>query len=85
MTDPSGSKHTEVLDYMKIPNVAEVPIPTGGHAKVNLEQVLIWNPEVIFCVDFRGDKNAYKTITTDNRWENIAAVKNDKIYKRKQS
>jgi len=81
MTDPSGSKHTEVIDFMKLNNVAKVPIPTGGHAKVNMEQVFIWNPELIFCAGFKGDKNAYKSITTDDKWKNIEAVKNKQVYK----
>jgi iron complex transport system substrate-binding protein len=81
MTDPSGSRHTEVLDYLNISNVAEVSIPTGGHAKVNMEQVLIWNPKTIFCAGFKGEKNAYDIIINDSRWQNIEAVKNHKVYK----
>ncbi len=81
MTDPSGSQHTEVLDFMNITNVAKVPVPTGGHANVNMEQVLIWNPEYIFCAGFKGDKNAYNLLTHDSRWSSINAVKNSHIYK----
>nr|WP_319397951.1 ABC transporter substrate-binding protein [uncultured Carboxylicivirga sp.] len=81
MTDPSGSKHTEVLDYLKINNVAKVDIPTGGHANVNMEQVLEWNPDVIFTAGFKSNKNAFKAITTSSLWANVSAVKNDKVYK----
>lgn len=80
MTDPSGSKHTQVFDYMNIPIAAKVPAPTGGHAKVNMEQVLIWNPGYIFTVPFRGQQSAYQTITTDTKWKNINAVKNKKVF-----
>jgi iron complex transport system substrate-binding protein len=81
MTDPAGSIHTEVFDFLKIPNAAKVEIPTGGHAKVDLEQVLIWNPDYIFAADFKGEKNPYQTITTNSRWAGIKAVKEHHVYK----
>lgn len=80
MTDPAGSRHTEVVDYMKLDNVVNVPIPSGGHANVNMEQVLEWNPEVIFCAGFRGNSNAYELINSDRKWKNIAAVKSGRVY-----
>lgn len=81
MTDPAGSKHTEVLDYLKLDNAAKVAIPTGGHANVNMEQVLQWNPDYIFAAGFKADKNAYATITSSSMWSNISAVSNNKVYK----
>jgi len=81
LTDPSGSKHTEVFDYLKIPNAAKVEIPSAGHAQVNLEQVLLWNPDYIFTSAFRGENNAYLLMTTDAKWKSIGAVKNNKMYK----
>ncbi len=81
MTDPSGSKHTEVLDYLNLNNVAKISIPNGGHANVNMEQIIEWNPDYIFTAGFKADKNAYSNIKTDERWQNITAVKNKQIYK----
>jgi iron complex transport system substrate-binding protein len=81
MTDPSGSRHTEVFDYLNIPNAAKVDIPSGGHVKVNMEQVLFWNPEYIFTSNFMGENNAYSMITTDSKWKSIRAVKNYHVYK----
>lgn len=81
MTDPAGSKHTEVFDYLKIPNAAKVDIPSGGHAKVNMEQVMIWNPDYIFTADFRGGNSAYNTITSSPLWADIKAVKQGKVYR----
>ena len=81
LTDPSGSKHTEVFDYLNIPNAANVEIPSGGHAQVNLEQVLMWNPGYIFTSAFRGENSAYSTITNDTKWKSINAVKNNNVYK----
>ncbi|MFO7370176.1 MAG: ABC transporter substrate-binding protein [Bacteroidales bacterium] len=81
LTDPAGSKHTEVLDMLCIPNAAKVGLPTGGHAQAGLEQVLLWNPDFIFASDFRGESSAYKLITTDSKWSSISAVKNHRVYK----
>ncbi len=80
-TDPSGSKHTEVLDFLNLNNVAKIAIPNGGHANVNMEQILEWNPEYIFTAGFKADKNAYNHIKTSSIWKNIAAVNNNQIYK----
>ena len=81
MTDPAGSKHTEVLDYMKIPNAAKVDIPSGGHAKVNMERVMLWNPDYILTSNFRGNISAYNTIVSDRKWSTLKAVQEKSIYK----
>jgi iron complex transport system substrate-binding protein len=81
LTDPSGSRHTEVFDMLAIPNAAKVALPTGGHSQVSLEQVLAWNPDMIFTSSFRGESNAYSKITTDSKWSSIRAVKNHKVYR----
>jgi len=81
MTDPSGSKHTEVFDFLKIKNAAKVEIPSGGHAKVNMEQILVWNPDYIFAAEFKGETNPYKTILTSPTWAGLKAVKNKHVYK----
>ena len=81
MTDPSGSKHTEVLDYLKLNNVAKISLPNGGHANVNMEQILEWNPDYIFAAGFKADKNAYENIKSGTVWKSISAVQNNQIYK----
>lgn len=81
LTDPAGSKHTEILDMLCIPNAAKVGLPTGGHAQAGLEQVLLWNPDYIFTSTFRGESSAYKLITTDSKWSSINAVKNHRVYR----
>ena len=81
MTDPAGSIHTEVFDFLKIPNASLVDMPTSGHAKVNMEQVISWNPDYIFAADFKGGLNAYSAITSSPLWAGIKAVKNKQVYK----
>ncbi len=47
-TDPSGSDHTEVLDFLSVKNVANVDKLAGqGMTSVSIEQVIGWNPSVI--------------------------------------
>ncbi len=81
MTDPAGSKHTEVLDYLQMDNAAKIPVPSGGHATVNIEQILEWNPDYILAAGFRAERNAYQAITSSQRWATVNAVKNQRVYK----
>lgn len=80
MTDPSGSRHTEVLDYLAVPNAAKIPLPSGGHAQVNLEQVIAWNPDYIFAAAFKGDSNPAERILSNPAWKSIKAVQTKKVF-----
>lgn len=80
LTDPSGSKHTEVFDFLNIPNAAKIEIPSGGHAKINMEQVLMWNPNYIFTASFKGNSSAFLNITSNSKWKNIKAVQKGNVY-----
>lgn len=81
MTDPAGSKHTELMDYLGLPNAAKVALPTGGHAQVNMEQIIEWNPDYILAADFKGSQNAYNMITQNVLWSNINAIKYNQVFK----
>lgn len=81
-TDPKGSSHTEVLDLVKGNNVAGAELAKGNASPtVSMEQVVAWDPEVII-VGFKAghEGGTYKTITTDSKWQNIKAVKEQKVY-----
>lgn len=56
-------------------NVAE---EVDGYKQVTMEQVMKWNPEVIFVQD-RYEKVADE-IRTSRLWQEIAAVKNGRVY-----
>lgn len=80
-TDPQGSLHTEVLDFVGGINVAEVPMLKGyGRSPVSLEQVLIWNPGLILIGTDRGGDSFYNTIFADPNWSGIQAVKTRDVY-----
>lgn len=79
-TDPQGSIHTQVLDLVGGNNVAEVSIEGGqGLAKVSLEQVLAWDPDLIISWnDARG--GCYSEIIDSSKWKEIKAIKENQVY-----
>ncbi len=81
-TDPKGSFHTEVLDFINGINVAEVPMQSGyGRTAVSLEQLLKWDPEVIIAgYDKDAKAGFFKDIYSTPEWMGIRAVKDKKVY-----
>lgn len=81
-TDPEGSMHTEVLELVGGANVAQVTLESDyGMAPVSLEQVLVWDPEVILVAsDPAEESNVYEQITTGSQWATVTAVKNKQVY-----
>jgi len=83
-TDPQGSWHTEVLDLVRGINVADVALQSGyGRARVSIEQLLIWEPEVIIvCYDqsFQALNNPLRFIREDANWRQLKAVRQNKVY-----
>jgi iron complex transport system substrate-binding protein len=77
-TDPVGSMHTRLLEFCGGINVAQVTLKPGyGMADASLEQILLWDPDMIIIG--RGSQaTLYKTILTDTRWSQLRAVKNKK-------
>jgi iron complex transport system substrate-binding protein len=73
-TGLAGSINLEVLERIGAVNVAAVA-GTGGLTKVSIEQVLVWNPDVILALDI----NFYRSVATDPLWT-VKAVRNKRIY-----
>ena len=81
-TDPSGSQHTELIDFCGGLNVAVVEDQTGyGMTSVSMEQILIWNPDIII-IGRAADATLYDQILTDPIWANLQAVKDGRVYLR---
>ncbi|MBC7342828.1 MAG: ABC transporter substrate-binding protein [Clostridia bacterium] len=82
-TDPAGSQHTQVLDFVGGINVAQIEPQRGpggmGMSSVSMEQVLSWNPDVILSWNL-AQGGAYETILKDSKWQNLKAVKNHRVY-----
>ncbi|SDG60210.1 ABC transporter substrate-binding protein [Desulfosporosinus hippei] len=72
-----GSFHAEILDRISN-NVAVVKdiSSKGSGNPVDLEQILLWNPDVIV---FAPD-SIYNTIGQDKSWQEVKAIKNGKYY-----
>jgi iron complex transport system substrate-binding protein len=81
-TDPSGSKHSQIIDFIGAINVAKVGIVPGtGMSQASMEQLLVWQPEII--LSWTGNAQhlvTYNYVTTDPLWSNIDAVKKKQVY-----
>lgn len=52
---------------------------TGFWNDVNLEQIVLWNPDVIVIVPYGS--TTPETITESAEWQTVAAVQNGQVYK----
>jgi iron complex transport system substrate-binding protein len=76
-TEPAGSERTKLIELCGGINIAEGPLNNGyGRIEVSIEQVLLWNPDVIIA----GDPVFYKEVFSDTKWQNIKAIKNQEVY-----
>ncbi len=81
-TDPKGSLHTQIIDFVGGNNVAELPT-TGvfGRSLVSMEQVALWDPDLIIVgFDPDSDNSFYDNIFSNPNWKDLKAVKNRDIY-----
>ena len=73
-----GSFHAETINFMS-DNLAVVEdvVSSGAGNEVDLEQILLWNPDVlIFAPD-----SCYEDIAASEQWQSIGAVARDAFYK----
>jgi iron complex transport system substrate-binding protein len=73
VTGLGGSINVETIELMAR-NVAGGT--HGGLANVSLEQVLLWNPDVIVTID----QDFAASVTSDPAWASVAAVKNRRVH-----
>ena len=73
-----GSFHAETVNMMSR-NLAAVEdvVSSGAGNEVDLEQILVWNPDVIV---FAPD-SCYEDIALSPQWQSIAAVSRGNFYK----
>jgi iron complex transport system substrate-binding protein len=76
-TAPRGSLQAEVFDLAGARNVVEPPPGFPGNLfNVSLEQVLLWQPDVIVTID----PAFARTVRARPEWQAVPAVKNNRIY-----
>ena len=69
-----GSINVEILDFLGARNAAAEA--RAGLATVSLEQVILWNPEVILTTD----PTFWKSVWDDARWRGVKAVAAKRVY-----
>ena len=73
-----GSFHAETINMMgKNLAVLEEVVSSGAGNEVDLEQILVWNPDVIL---FAPD-SCYEEIAGSAQWQSIDAVREGQFYK----
>lgn len=80
-TNPAGSSHTQVLDFVGAINVAQVTsLPDEGLSGVSLEQLYLWQPHLILVWTPAADQlTTWKAIVQNPLWQPINAVKQGKV------
>ena len=81
-TDPSGSFHSQIIDLVGAHNVADVGITPGqGMSAVSMEQLLLWNPDVVLVwTGMGGSMTTMQAIKNDPLWAKVRAVQEKKLY-----
>jgi iron complex transport system substrate-binding protein len=72
-----NSYHSQILDWMT-DNLAVVDNPSslGSGNESNMEQIFLWNPEVIFF----GPGSAYASAGNDPVWREFRAIRSGAYY-----
>lgn len=83
-TAPKGSAHSQVIDFVKADNVAELETEKGSRIQISLEQLLAWDPDYILVngepkQDLSGDAAA-QAIMADPDFSHLKAVQNQKVF-----
>jgi iron complex transport system substrate-binding protein len=73
VTGLSGSINVETIELLARNVAGETK---GGLANVSIEQVLLWNPDVIVTID----QDFAASVRSDPAWASVAAVKSGRIH-----
>jgi iron complex transport system substrate-binding protein len=73
LTGLGGSINVETIEYMARNVAGDV---RGGLANVSIEQVLVWNPDVIITID----QDFAATVRSDPAWAGVKAVREGRVH-----
>jgi iron complex transport system substrate-binding protein len=73
-TGLSGSINVETIEFLGATNVAAGM--RGGLSNVSIEQILLWNPDVIITID----RDFAAAVRTDPDWRTVAAVRAGRVH-----
>lgn len=87
-TAPAGSAHSQVIDTAGGNNVVRLDADTDGRLTINMEQLLVYDPDCILLSYSMGhegtkmfsDDGTFAMIMSDERWANLSAVKNGRVF-----
>lgn len=82
LTDGDNSYHAEILKFVRGKNVVSGGSAGGyGRGAVSLEQVIMWQPElIIVCPENTGEAYYLDELKKDLRWRQVKAVREGQIY-----
>lgn len=73
----AGTVHDEVIAYAGGVNVASAEKTShGGISEISMEQLLLWNPEVILL----APESIYESVSQKEEWQELEAVKSGHYY-----
>lgn len=73
----SGTVHSDVIDMAGGVNVAVVEESIrGGASSVSMEQLMIWNPEIVLF----APNSIYDTVEKAVEWSGISAIRTGRFY-----
>jgi iron complex transport system substrate-binding protein len=73
VTGLGGSINVETIELLGRNVAGETP---GGLANVSIEQVLLWNPDVIVTID----QEFFASVRNDPSWAAVNAVRNNRLH-----
>jgi iron complex transport system substrate-binding protein len=73
-TGGKGSINVEVLEFLGANNVAAEA--RAGLVTVSIEQILLWNPEVVLTTD----PEFWRLSSADPRWRAVSAVEKRRVF-----
>ncbi len=86
-TEPSGSIHAQLLEFVGALNVAAIPnddVSGFGNTPVSIEQVVDWDPDIILISDYLwtdGGRAGWHAILGANPlWRRVKAVREHRVY-----
>ena len=79
---PAGNwLQTSMIEELGAIPVWKESTQSGSWAEVNIEQILNWNPDYLFVINYQGNaRDVVESIFDNQLWKTVTAVKNDKVF-----
>lgn len=72
---------TELVELAGAMPVWKESAQSGGWTVVNLEQIAVWNPDMVWVVNYRGSADqSVEALRADPRWQSLRAAQSNRIF-----